>query len=297
MGFAKKALKSARDYALGPVGKRTVGSFENTISQLHLTLAYRQIAGSGGVLPALSDTGFTVYSADDVDGILLFVFAVIGTTNKKCVEICAGDGIQCNTANLIINHGWTGLLVDGNADSVERARHYYGINRSTAIYPPTIVNSWVTRSNVNDLLENNGFAGPIDLLVIDMDGVDYWIWDALDVIKPRVVVAEYQDIIGADKALTVPYSDDFNARNFPTTNGLPNFGGASLLALAKLAASKGYRLVGRSRCGVDAIFVRSDLGVDHIPDKSVAECLDHPKSIRGRAERFPTVEHLPWVEV
>lgn len=89
----------------------------------------------------------------------------------------------------------------------------------------------------------------------------------------RVVVAEYEDIIGADKALTVPYSDDFNARNSQRQMACRISVGLRYFALAKLAASKGYRLVGRSRCGVDAIFVRSDLGVDHIPDKSVAECL------------------------
>ena len=95
------------------------------------------------------------------------------------------------------------------------------------------------RDNVNKLLEENSFSGEVDLLSIDMDGVDYWIWDAINIINPRAVVVEYADIIGPEKSLTVPYSDKFNARQYPTTLGLPNFCGASLKAYVKLADKKG----------------------------------------------------------
>lgn len=90
---------------------------------------------------------------------------------------------------------------------------------------------------------------------IDIDGVDYWIWDAITVIKPRVVVLEYQDIIGPDKALTMPYSDDFDASNYPMTLGMPDFCGASLPAFVKLARKKGYRLVGCNRLYYNAFFI------------------------------------------
>jgi len=97
--------------------------------------------------------------------------------------------------------------------------------------------------------------------------------------------------------LTVPYRDDFNAYGYPTTNGMPNFCGASLLAFVKLARVRGYRLVGCNRYGYNAFFVRNPLGTREIPEVSVAECFKHPKVIWGMRERFPTVRDLPWVEV
>ena len=57
------------------------------------------------------DIGFKQYSQHNEDGILLYIFSLIGQTNKICVEICCGNGQENNTANLLINHGWTGLLI------------------------------------------------------------------------------------------------------------------------------------------------------------------------------------------
>ena len=80
--------------------------------QLLLSLRYRDLARERLPLPALRDTEFRCFSQNGEDGLLLYLFALIGTTNRKVVEICAGDGIECNAANLIINHGWHGLLFD-----------------------------------------------------------------------------------------------------------------------------------------------------------------------------------------
>ena len=150
---------------------------------------------SGSDLPDLRQLGFKVFSQTDEDGILLYIFSIIGTATKKSVEICAGDGIECNTANLIINHGWHGLLVDGNSALVKKGIAFYRNHPQTIVYPPTFVHSWITRDNINDILNKNGFKGEIDLLSLDMDGVDFWIWQAINIIEPRVVVVEYQDII------------------------------------------------------------------------------------------------------
>jgi hypothetical protein len=142
--------------------------------------------------------------------------------NGKSVETCAGNGIRCNTANLIIYHRWTGLLVDGDESLVEQGRRFYRRNPNTFVYPPTLVHAWITRGNVNDVIRDNGFEGQVDLLSIDMDGVDYRIWGAINIIDPRVVVVEYQDIIGPALAFTVPCRDDFNAYEYPVTSGMLN---------------------------------------------------------------------------
>ena len=101
--------------------------------------------------------------------------SVLGARNdqSKVVEICAGDGIECNAANLIINHGWHGLPLDGNADHVSQGRQSYATGKNTWIAPPKFVHAWVTADNVNSLVGDHGFAGEIDLLSLDMDGNDY----------------------------------------------------------------------------------------------------------------------------
>jgi len=266
-------------------------------SQLSLSMIYRQQVATGIALPAISDTGFKVFSQTDEDGILLFIFSVIGSTNKQCVEICAGDGIECNAANLIVNHGWNGLLFDGNAELVQRGTAHYRNHKATFVYPPKLVCAWIQKSNVNELIRQNEVEGEIDLLSIDLDGMDYWIWDAIEVITPRVIVVEYQDIIGPDRALTVPYADDFDARKYPTTDGLPNFCGASLQAFIKLGRRKGYRFVGCNRSGYNAFFIKTGLADRLIPEQPAAGCFRHPKVVWGMKHRWPSVANLPWVEV
>jgi hypothetical protein len=268
----------------------------DTAAQLALALAYRRssAAALGG---PLSDYGFSCYSQTDEDGILLYIFSLIGTGNRQCVEMCAGDGIECNTANLIINHGWHGLLVDGDAEHVARGRRFYAESMATRIYPPRLVQAWVTRDGVNDIVRSGGFAGEVDLLSLDLDGIDYWIWAVIDAIDPRVVVLEYQDILGPARSWTVPYSDDFCAGQYSMTQSMPNFAGASLSAFVKLGRSKGYRLVGVNRYGFNAFFVREDLGVGILPEVDVESCFTHPKVLAGMRDRFPLVANMPWVEV
>ena len=218
-------------------------------------------------------------------------------SKKLCAEICAGDGIECNTANLILNHGWHGLLVDGDRVRVERGRRFYSRSPYTYVFPPCFVRSWVTRQGVNDLLTANGFVGEIDLLSLDLDGIDFWIWDAIEAVTPRVVVVEYQDILGPDRSWTVPYADDFSSAVYPKTNRMPNFAGASLGAFVKLGQRKGYRLVGVNRCGYNAFFVKNGIGDQLLPEIEPRDCFSHPKVVWGMRERFPTIKDFPWVEV
>jgi hypothetical protein len=272
-------------------------SSPDAATQILLRLEYSRLVKDGCPLPRIWDVGFKNFSQADEDGILLYLFSVIDVYNKSCVEICAGDGLECNTANLILNHGWHGLLVDGNRDLITRGTSFYRSSKHTYVFPPRFVCSWVTRENINDLLASNGFSGEIDLLSLDLDGVDYWIWEAIQVVSPRVVVVEYQDILGPERVCTVPYSDDFDSSRYPKTEGMPNFCGASLSAFAKLASRKGYRLVGVNRYGYNAFFVRNGIADHLIPAVEVKACFSHPKVVWGIQERFPSVKDFPWVEV
>jgi hypothetical protein len=271
----------------------TVGTADK-VSQLILANQYRSLAALGKPLPSFEDTEFRAFSQNGEDGILLYIFSLIGMGGRRCVEICAGDGIECNTANLIVNHGWSGLLFDGDARLVERGRAYYSRLADTSALPPRLVNSWITRDNVNELIKTNGFPGTVDLLSLDLDGVDYWIWEAIDVIRPRVVIAEVQCIWGSDRAVTVPYSDQFKT---PAIDRFLIYSGASLPAFVKLSRKKGYRLVGVQRLGFNAVFIADGIGEELLPEVSVESCVDRPFVAWAQRELLPKVAGLEWVDV
>jgi hypothetical protein len=262
-------------------------------AQVLLSLKYQELIGQRRPLPTFDDVEFRCFSQTSEDGILLYLFSLLGTTNKRCVEVCAGDGTECNTANLIINHGWRGLLFDGNEALIARGKEFYARCRDTFIAPPTLVASWITADNINSLIAEHGFKGEIDLFSLDVDGVDYWIWKALDCIQPRIVVVEFQAYWGPEKAVTVPYREDFS---YDFSQQPYYYLGASLPAFVKLGKQKGYRLVGVHRIGFNAFFVRDGVGEDVLPEVSVAECFARHRRLREWTPAWiPDMEGRGWV--
>jgi len=244
-------------------------------------------------LPTFRDVGFKVYSQFEEDGILLYIFSLIGTTNKRVVEICAGDGIECMAANLIINHGWSGLLFDGDTESTERGIKFFATNQSTWLHPPIFKQAWLTRENIDKLISENGFVGEIDLLSLDIDGNDYYIMESINVIKPRVIICETNNVIPSDLALTIPYKPDFNRME----DLHPDFMSVSLLAMKKLLNKKGYRLIGSHRFGFNAFFMLNGVGTDYFPEVSVESVHDNSYTKFRNATAWKEVKDLPWVIV
>jgi hypothetical protein len=274
------------------------------LQQLALMNDYRLMAATGAPLPSFADAGFGVQSQNDEDGVLLLVFALVGFTNRVLVEIAAGNGIECNSANLIVNHGFTGLLFEGDERLVQAGERFYEERLGPVALKPRFVREWVTRENVDDLVRGNMYAGAvppsgeIDFLSLDLDGNDYWVLAALTCVKPRVIMVEFNAAWGAERALTIPYDPRFKARLEPVP-----YMGASLPAFVKLLGGRGYRLVGVERLGFNAVFVRRDLCPELLPERTAAECLDGPivSILQTGLRRDPRLTaHLrdkPWVEV
>jgi len=269
-----------------------IESRNSKIIQTQLLLQYQYLLNIKAPLPDFQDTGFRVYSQCDEDGLLLYLFSLVGTINKICIDIAYGSPFGANTTNLICNWGWTGLLIEGNSELVKKSQEFFRQHKDTWLHPPCIIKTWVTAENINDLIKNNGISGEIDLFCLDIDGIEYWLWKSLKVIKPRVVIVEYNNFWPADKSVTVPYKPDFNRFDIH-----PDFCGASLLALFKLAREKGYRLVGTNKYGFNAFFVRYGIGEDIFPEISVDKCLRHPQAKDGQKKRLPEVLKYDWVEV
>lgn len=264
-------------------------------TQLQLAWTYRRLVADKAPLPSFDDVEFRAFSQNGEDGILLLLFSVLGTTDKRAIELGAADGIECNSANLVINHGWQALLVDGDPVRIEAGRAFYRQHRSTWIWPPRLVHAWLSAETVNDLVIGQGFDGDLDLLSLDLDGMDYWVWKATTSIRPRLIVVEYQTAWGPDERKVVVYDPAFRVKQ--TATGACYAAGASLAALAALGRQKGYRLVGVQRYGFNAFFLRHDVGVDLYPEVSPATCFWHPHAQRILREDRKALANYDWVTV
>ena len=267
----------------------------NQIEQIIIANQYRLMKKilTKEEMPSFKDVGFKVHSQFEEDGILLYIFSIIGVTNKRVIEICAGDGISCMSANFIINHGWEGLLFDGDQNSVNEGIKYYSQHKSTYLHPPIFKRAWITTENINQLITENNFAGNIDLLSLDIDGNDYYIIEAINVIKPRVIICETHNVIPSDLALTIPYKSDFTRMS-----GLhPDFMSVSLLAMKTILKRKGYRLIGSHSYGFNAIFILNGIGEDYFPEVSVESVHDNPYTKATRDKRWKEIKDLPWVKI
>lgn len=288
----RRAVRTTQLRALEPLAREQRALLQAT--QVQMALRFREQAAQGGPLPSYRDVGFGAYCDADEDGILLFLFSVLGPGRRRLVDLGSAGALASNSTNLIVHHGWSGLLVDGDQASVEGAR---GIYERMGAIPPTSVAAWLTAENVDDILRENGMEGEVDLLSVDIDGNDYWLWRAIDAISPRVVCIEYQDIIGPERSITIPYDPHFSLDRYEVNATQNNYVGASLRALVKLGESKGYRLVATNRYGFNAFFLREDLGAGLIPTIAVEDGFPHPWNEYGMRERWPLVADMPWQEV
>lgn len=175
------------------------------------------------------------YSHSGEDGIIRAIFKQIGTTNKVSVEIGASFGKECNT-HLLHEQGWNTLGFDAETGDTDWIKKH-----------------WITAENIAGLLKRYGIPREFDLLSIDIDGNDYWVWKALDWYRPRVAVIEFNGSVPLNMSLTIPYDPKY------VWDGKANFRGGSLLAMVRLGMRKGYTLVCVEEQTIDAFFIRNDL--------------------------------------
>lgn len=196
----------------------------------------------------LLSAGYTVFSQADEDGILAEILRRIGMTSQTAVEFGLQHGLESNTL-LFAADGWKTWWFEGDeAYTKELAEKFH-----SGICPQLqIEQAFITSKNINQIFRAAKVPKEIDVLCIDIDSCDYWVWKGLTVTKLCVVIIEYNAEWGPNVAWTVPDDPDFRWQG-------DSHYGASLKALEKLGASKGYTLVGCSYSGVNAFFVRNDL--------------------------------------
>ncbi len=195
------------------------------------------------------------HSQNGEDGIIWIIFERIRTTNKFAVEF----GIEKNEGNTIWlkKKGWNCLWMDAGGDGKAIKREF------------------ITAENVQGLFRGYGVPREFDLLSIDIDLNDYWVWKAITYYHPRVVVIEYNSTIPPTESKTVSYDP---AASWDHTNYM----GASLLALKKLGEEKGYTLLAGDSMGVNAFFVRDDLILNRFVVRPIEEIYRPPKYLGGK---------------
>jgi hypothetical protein len=231
--------------------REALGRIENR--QLH-NIAASQVATAE----------FQVFSQWGEDGILQHLLRHVPVSKKIFVEFGVENYKESNTRFLLTNDNWSGLVMDGSLDNIEYIRHdsiYWRHNLKAS-------HAFITRENIDDLLRSNGITGEIGLLSVDIDGNDYWVWKAIEVIVPSIVVVEYNSRFGPEKAVTIPYRADFNRSAAP---GAGIHYGASLAALTSIGRKKGYALVGGNSVGSNAFFVKRDLKPESLPELSPSQ--------------------------
>ena len=233
--------------------RQELGSLRSDLDAARV-LAGRTMADQIAVRGRLSDlrtAEFKVFSQFGDDGIIQYLIRQLAIEASAFVEFGVGDYRESNTRFLLMNNNWRGLIMDGNPASVARIKQ----DPVCLFYDLTVAREFITRENINELLSTHGFTGSIGLLSVDIDGNDYWVWEAIKVIDPVVVVCEYNSAFGPTRAVTIPYDPAFQRQKAHSSN---LYYGVSLAALCYLAGRRGYAFVGSNSNGNNAYFIRRD---------------------------------------
>ena len=256
-----------------------------------LLAAHPDLVGGGDPVARLRRTEARVYSQNGEDGVIAHLLSRVGTGDRRFVEFGVEDGSECNTANLALTFGWRGLQLEADAADAARARSFYEGRADVRV-----AEARVTPRNIDELLREHGFDGEIDVLSVDIDGNDYWVWRALEAARPRVVVVEYNAVFGSERSITVPYVERRSPYDVHPSGW---YHGASLTALARLGEQKGYVLAGAESRGVNAFFVRRDVAEGKIDAVSPGAAFApfYEAAHLSAAEAWQKVAHLEYVEV
>ncbi len=244
---------------------------------------------------------FKVFSQFNEDGIIQWLIARLGLSDGRFIEFGVENFAEANTRFLLEHNNWKGLILDSSDEHLEFIRGADLLWR----HDIAAVSAFVGRDNINELFTEHGFTGEIELLSIDIDSTDYWVWEALEVTNPKIVIMEYNSIFGPDLAVTVPYRPDFD---YGAAHYSKLYFGASLAATNEVANRKGYRLVAVESHGTNAFFVRDDCmgNFDELAPRdawvesrfSSARARDGSLTfLKGHTAQLQLIRDMPLIEV
>jgi hypothetical protein len=180
---------------------------------------------------SLSAVEFKIFSQWGDDGIIQYLLRQLDFPHHTFIEFGVADYLESNTRFLLMHDNWSGFVIDSSPANIQKLQRSYFFWQ----YDLQARAAFCDRDNINALLQEPGFDPEVGILHIDIDGNDYWVWQAISVISPIVAIVEYNSVFGSDRAITIPYDPDFDR----TTAHHSNFYfGASLAALYQLGKSE-----------------------------------------------------------
>jgi hypothetical protein len=248
MGMLRKAVRKAKGLmALADSSREASDELKLLIGRL----LSESLATKRGY-KSLADLEFKVFSQFGDDGIIQYLTRNLALRHRTFVEFGVADYLESNTRYLLQKDNWSGFVMDGSSECIGRIRNapfFWKHDLRAAA-------AFITRENIRQLLRDNirQWQG-LDLLHIDLDGNDFWIWQEIDA-NPAIVIVEYNSTFGIDRAITIPYAADFE-RSRAHFSYL--YWGSSLKALHALAMQKAYDFIGCNSAGNNAYFVRRDM--------------------------------------
>jgi hypothetical protein len=217
----------------------------------------------------LSSIEFSGFSQWGEDGIIDWLIERLPGIPQTFIEFGVEDYRESNTRLLLYLRNWRGLIMDGSSEHINSIR----AQEVSWRFALTSKCAFINCENINNLITSSGLKGEIGLLSVDIDGNDYWVWQAIDAVSPVIVVCEFNAVLGDLHALSVPYDADFR-RGMAHHSNL--YFGASLPALIKLGQQKGYSFIGTNSNGCNAFFVRNDRAVE------VLKSINHVRSFSSK---------------
>lgn len=199
----------------------------------------------------INEVEFKVFSQWGDDGIIDWLVNNIKIDREKFIEFGVGNYSESNTRFLLQNKNWVGLVMDSSKENIKEitSSSYFWKNELTA------VTTFVNTNNINDIIKSWNKGRDLGLLHIDIDGNDYWIWEAINCVEPVILILEYNALFGCERYITIPYDKNFDRTKAHYSN---LYFGASLPALCKLSEEKGYSFIGCNLAGNNAYFIRDD---------------------------------------
>lgn len=182
---------------------------------------------------SLNNFSKKIYSQFGEDGILLEILNRLKNKNldKWCVEFGAKDGISySNTYNLIKHYNYNAVLIEGDK------KYFKKLSKNLPQKNIIKINKFVNFSgpnNLDEILGSTVIPENFDILSIDIDGCDFYIFESLIKYKPKIVCIEFNHLI--PNSIEFVQKKDFKIKQ-----------GSSAKSLIKLAGKKDYKLVGSS---------------------------------------------------
>jgi hypothetical protein len=220
----------------------------------------------------LADYEFKVFSQWGEDGIIQHLVTHLNIANRTFIEFGVEDFSEANCRFLLVNNHWRGFIIDGSERNMDRLRRSDFFWRHQLEYRA----QFIDKDNIDSLLSQSGFSRDPGILSVDIDGVDYFVLEALSGWNPAIIIVEYNEAFGYRHAVSVPYDPQFVRSNAHWSN---QYYGASLPAFLRLANSRGYGLAGINGKGSNAFFVRRDLLNERVRETTIEACA-RPQAFR-----------------